>query len=70
MLIIMLHAITWTELKEKFANSNNRGRDKMSTSESQHVVGILKAFFVFLKKAIEPCDRELLYYSKFCNTSN
>lgn len=57
-------------IKSETCQSNKHGRDKMPTSESQHVVSILKAFFVFFRKAIESCDRELLFYSKFCNTSN
>ena len=57
-------------IKSEICQSNKHGRDKMPTSESQHVVSILKAFFVFFRKAIESCDRELLFYSKFCNTSN
>lgn len=73
MLIIMLHAITCMDRINSeiliFCQFNKRGRHKMSTSESQHVVDILKAFF-FFKKAIEPRNRELLFYSKFCKTSN
>lgn len=57
-------------IKSEICQSNKHGRDKMLTSESQHVVSILKAIFVFLEKGIESCDRELLFYSKFCNTSN
>lgn len=73
MLIIMLHAITCMDRINSeiliFCQFNKRGRHKMSTSESQHVVDILKAFF-FFKKAIEPRNRELLFYSKFSKTSN
>ena len=57
-------------IKSEICQSNKHGRDKMSTSESRHVVSILEACFVFFRKAIESGDRELLYYSKFCNTSN
>ena len=61
MLIIMLHAITWTELKAKFANSINVVVIKCPQAKVNTLsIYILKAFFVFLKKAIEPCDRELL----------
>ena len=68
--VICAPVLTEGTIKSEICQSNKHGRDKMPTSESQHVVSILKAFFVFFRKAIESCDRELLFYSKFCNTSN
>lgn len=52
-------------IKSETCQSNKHGRDKMPTSESQHVVSILKAFFVFFRKAIESCDRELCFIANF-----
>lgn len=43
-------------IKSEICQSNKHGRDKMSTSESQHVVGILKRF---LQKSNRKSNRTL-----------